>query len=264
MNGAFGGAGRAARKVEQRRVFRVCGLNSKGRTGLLHEGSQVLCARNGGGLPVVSDDQDVFKAGDRRADSGHFSLIERVGSYEDFRLADTESCSDRLGTEGRKQGAEHAAVLEGPERGDVELRNASRQNKHAIASADAQLLQHVGEAIRQLGQPAVGVILDGAVLPQPSDRQMRRERSVGMAIDGLMRNVEALIAREPFQVLSGLFPCEVRTDALVIVKIWNGLPLSAGFDDRSPRHGGAPLSMGSARHRPLMLRQKTRNLLANP
>jgi hypothetical protein len=46
----------------------------------------------------------------------------------------------------------------------------------------------------------------------------------------------------------------VRTDALVIVKIWNGFPLSAGFDDRSPRHRGAPLSMGSARHRPLMLK----------
>ena len=130
------------------------------------------CASDGGGLPVLSDEQDLFKARDRRANSGHFSLIERGGGDEDFRLADTESCPDRLGAEGRKQRAEHAAVLEGPERGDVELRNPSRQNKHTIAFADAQLLKHIGKPIRQLVQPAVGVILDGSVLPQPSDRQM--------------------------------------------------------------------------------------------
>ena len=72
------------------------------------------------------------------------------GGYEDVRLADTESCSNRLRAEGRKQRAEHAAVLKCPERGDVALRNASRQNKHAITSADTQLLKHAGKPIRQV------------------------------------------------------------------------------------------------------------------
>ena len=66
-----------------------------------------------------------------------------------------ESCADRLGAEGRKQRAEHAAVLESPERGDIELRNASRQDKHTIAFADAQLLKHIGKPIRQLVESAV-------------------------------------------------------------------------------------------------------------
>ncbi len=93
---------------------------------------------------------------------------------------------------------------------------------------------------------------------------MRRARSVGMTIGGLVRDVEALIVREPFQVLPGLFPCEARTDALVVVEILNGLPLQAGFDDRGPRHKAVPLSRDSARRRPSRLKQKTRNLLANP
>ena len=39
---------------------------AKDGTGLLHEGSQILCARDDGGLPVLSDEQDLFKARDRR------------------------------------------------------------------------------------------------------------------------------------------------------------------------------------------------------
>src|SRR3990167_4874561 len=85
-----------------------------------------------------------------------------------------------------------------------------------------------------------------------------------MAIDGLVRDVEALIAREPFQILSGLLPREVGTDALVVMEIRNSLPFPARFDDRGPRHGAVPLSRGSARHRPLRLKQKKRILLANP
>ena len=61
-----------------------------------------------------------------------------------------------------------------------------------------------------------------------------------MTIDGLVCDVEALIAREPFQVLSGLFPCEVLTDALVVVEIRDGFPLPAGFNDRGPRHSTPP------------------------
>ena len=51
-----------------------------------------------------------------------------------------------------------------------------------------------------------------------------------------------MIAREPFQVLSGLIPCEMLADALVVVEIRNGLPFPAGFDDRGPRHKQVPPS----------------------
>jgi hypothetical protein len=60
------------------------------------------------------------------------------------------------------------------------------------------LLKHIGKQIRQLVESAVRVVLDGSVLSQPSDCQVRRARSIGMAINGLVRDVEALIVREPF------------------------------------------------------------------
>ena len=56
---------------------------------------------------------------------------------------------------------------------------------------------------------------------------MRRARSIGMTVDGLMCDVKALVSGKPVQVLSGLFPCEVFTDGFIVVQIGGGVPLPA-------------------------------------
>ena len=63
-------------KVEQRHVFRVCGADGKGRTGLLHERAQILRARDGGRLVVFSDQEDLFKGRDTPRESRPLSLIK--------------------------------------------------------------------------------------------------------------------------------------------------------------------------------------------
>lgn len=54
--------------------------------------------------------------------------------------------------------------------------------------------------------------------------------------DCLVRNVEPLAMRKPFQIETGLFPREMRTDGFVVMEMWNGAPLLDGFADRCPSH----------------------------
>lgn len=163
-------------------------------------------AADGSRLAVFSDEQDMFERRYGRTDCGNLPLIKCVRGHEDLRLANAESCPDRLRAKGRKQRAEDTTIFEGSERGNIELWETSGQNEHAIAPFDAKPLKHVRESIRQLAQPAVGVILDRSVLPQPSYRQMRRVRSIGMTINGFIGDVEALAVWKPIQLLSGLIP----------------------------------------------------------
>ena len=76
------------------------------------------------------------------------AVERRASSRARARVAELEARADRLGPERGEQRREDAAVLERAEGGDVELRDASGQAADAVARADAERVQRVGEAAR--------------------------------------------------------------------------------------------------------------------
>ena len=63
------------------------------------------------------------------------------------RIAYRHARANRLGTESRKQGADHAAVFPGAQCRNVKLGNAAGEDVDAFARAYSQSPQHVGEAL---------------------------------------------------------------------------------------------------------------------
>ena len=98
----------------------------------------------------------------------HVEVVEMV--MEHARLAGRHPDPDGLGTERREHRAEHAAVLQRTERRDVQLRDAPGQRVDAVARADPERSQDVGEAGGQLRKARIGVVRGLAALAEPSQR----------------------------------------------------------------------------------------------
>lgn len=102
---------------------------------------------------------------------------------------------NRLRSEGREQGREHGEVLQRPQRDDVELGDAAHERKHPVALGNPETPEDVGELVGLLLQRGVGEVPDGAALADPAKRQVVGERPGGMAVDRLMRDIEAPLPR---------------------------------------------------------------------
>ena len=117
------------------------------------------------------------RSGSCCAERRHLAPVERLRRHQHPGLTDRQARADRLGSERGEQRAEDAAVLERPERGDVELRNASGQGEHAVTTPHAETAEHVREAARQLARARVGVVADLALACRASGSRSGRPRA---------------------------------------------------------------------------------------
>ena len=92
------------------------------------------------------------------------------------------------------------------ERADVKLGNAPGQQEHALSPGDAEPSQHIGEAVGQRTQIGIGEIAGLAALPEPSQRQMIAQRSRGVAIHGLVRDVQSASAGKTVELAPRVVP----------------------------------------------------------
>ena len=136
-------------------------------------------------------------------------------------LASPSARRDAIGSgpNAEKSGQKTAPRLQRAERRHVELGNATGQHEHAIALADAEAQQHVGEAAGARAQLAVAEILERAALAEPAHGEVSGAWTGGMTVDGFVRDVQPPAARQPVERPTGLGPGKVGTDALVVVEV---------------------------------------------
>lgn len=170
------------------------------------------------------------------ADGGDLALIKRLGGHQDRRLSDGQPSPDRFRSEGREEGAEDRSMFEGPQRGHVEFRDTACQNEDSFSLRDPECLQNVGEAIAQVVESGVGVVVDPPIFSQPAQGPVRCQRSGCMASDGFIPDIHALGIRQSRQLFPRPFPRKLRADGCVVMQVWDDVPVAPRFDDREPRH----------------------------
>jgi hypothetical protein len=154
-----------------------------------------------------------------RADRHDLLLVERGGRHQHLRRADRHARADRLGAEGREQGAEHRARLPGAERGEVELGDAPGQRVHAVACPHAEGLQHVREPVgggRELGEREVA---PRAGLAEPADGDALAQCTRAVPVDRLVRDIEAPAARQPVEQPPRRVPGERGARGVVVPEV---------------------------------------------
>ena len=95
-----------------------------------------------------------------------------------------------LGPEQREERHRDGAALHGAEHGAVERQRRLQHDGHALAAADAQLLEQVGEARRPLGERAEVVLLAPAV----GELDAQRRPLAHVPVDALVGEVQPLLS----------------------------------------------------------------------
>ncbi len=160
------------------------------------------------------------------ARSGSRSRIcSTLRRYSASLVTSTRPCAhlqaggDRLRAEGGEQGRHHASVLQRPQRCHVELRHAAGQDEYALAHADTESSQDIGEAVGGGSQLAEAEIPALAGAPEPAQCQMIGARTPRVAIHGLVRDVQAATVGQPVQHPPRPVPLEVTADRVVVGQV---------------------------------------------
>ena len=126
-----------------------------------------------------SNSSTCSSCGELLADRGHLPAVERLGRHQHPPVAPAQALADRLGAERGEQRTEHAAVLQGAERGHVQLQGAVGQHEDAVASFDAEGGEAGGEPVGEVLQLPVGHLGGGTVAAEQAQRDAaRRARPV--------------------------------------------------------------------------------------
>ena len=134
-----------------------------------------------------------------------------------LRLAVQHPVLDRVRPERREKRPRNGPNLEYAEEREVQLRQPFHVDEYAVALLDAQARQHIGELVRLLLHLPERVSFLLAVLPLPDHRNLIAVAPIRVAVDSLVRLVQAT-ARQPVQFVVHLLPVEVPAH-LVIVKV---------------------------------------------
>ena len=144
----FGRAGGAAGEVQQRGFLWIGRLDAELRARLGQQPGEIERARDFAVVIARSRQQYVAQAGQQVEDGDDFSLVKQRRRDQHPCIAERHARADRLGAEGGEHGAHHAAVLPRTQGRDVKLGNAAGEHIDALAGADSEFPQHVGETIR--------------------------------------------------------------------------------------------------------------------
>ena len=230
----------AAGEMQQRHVFGTCPY----RTECIRGGRQGAgeIHRTGWRGAGAIGEKYVIKAGKLFAPRLHLAAIKRFGGDERLGIADAHAGLDRLGSERRKQGREHAAVLERAKRGDVELGRPAEQRKNAISLADPALGKDVGEPVRRSSQRGIAEIANAFVAADPAQRKLVAAAAQDMSVKRLMGDIEPA-AGQSVEQRASLRPREPSGVLLVIRQVGAGI-IFRPFADSLPFHVSLALIEG--------------------
>ena len=98
----------------------------------------------------------------------HFPSVVGIGSDKDLRVPTAQALIDGLRTKGGEKRAEDAGVFENPQSGDVQVGDATCQNRDRISPPDAESLEDIGKAIGLPFEFSIGKVTGRTFTPQPS------------------------------------------------------------------------------------------------
>ena len=168
---------------------------------------------------VLSDQDHVLEPGQRGPQRGHLALVEDLRRQERSCVPDLEARADGLRAEGREERAEHASILERPERGDIELRNTPCKDAHEVTLAEPETAQRAREPARLAVEIRVGEVTYFPALSEPAQGEVVRARTGGVAADGLVGDVQAPARRQAVQLGTGVLPETDRWRGLICGQI---------------------------------------------
>ena len=166
-----------------------------------------------------TDQDDMRQLRKPVADLLDLAAVQCLAGHEHPSLAHLQAGGDRLRAKGGEQGRHHASVLQRPQRCHVELRHAAGQDEYALAHADTEPLQDIGEAVGGGSQLAEAEIPALAGAPEPAKCQMIGARTPRVAIHGLVRDVQAATVGQPVQHPPRPVPLEVTADRVVVGQV---------------------------------------------
>nr|BFE43631.1 hypothetical protein GCM10017547_15240 [Pseudarthrobacter oxydans] len=141
----------------------------------------------------------------RAPDPGHFLAVEGPRGDQHAPGPQLQALPHGFRPEGRKQGAKHASVLEGSQHRNIQLRAPAHEGKDAFRPAYPELRQDCGKPAGLLGKFAVAEGMGGPVSPDKPQGLVACPGACGMAVHGLVRDVEAP-AGKPGQRPAGTVP----------------------------------------------------------
>ena len=97
------------------------------------------------------------------------------------------------------------------------MRLTGREDKDTVALLDADLPQHVGEAVRERGELLVGELL-GAVLIGIDQGELVAAPLAQVAVDGLVRHIH-LARLMPVELRVNRLPLEILVGLLVVLQV---------------------------------------------
>jgi hypothetical protein len=239
VHGALRRAGGAAGEVQQREVLRPGRHDVEFVGGLRHQRGEVERAGHVGRPALLAHQQHVAQRRQLTADLRHLALVEQFRGHQYGALAELDARGDRLRAEGGKEGRDHRAVLEAAQHRDVQLGDAAGEQEQALALADAERLQHVGEAVGQARQLAISDVA-GVVGAEEAEGGLVAQRADGVAFDGLVGDVQPA-AGQAGQLGTHGVPGKRRARRGVVRQIRRQAQVGCGLaDDRRTVHRALP------------------------
>jgi hypothetical protein len=129
--------------------------------------------------------------------TGDFVPVQALGGHQHLGISPAQALVDGFRAEGREQWAKDAAVFQRAERGDIERGDTPGQDERPLTLVHAQLSQHIGKAVALLLQIAIGEIAHGPVSAQPAQGQVAASRTIGVAVDRFIGDVQPLPSGRP-------------------------------------------------------------------
>lgn len=166
-----------------------------------------------------------------RLDRCQLLPVETLGGDDHAGFADPEPRGDRLGSEGAEERRGHRAVLQGAEDGDVELRDRAEEREDAVAAADPERGDRVGEAVGLAREVGIAQVARAVRAMTPNRQLVASPREV--AVDRFVRDVDPAPG-EAVEVVARVRPPERRAGARVVFQV---VRPTAQLDDAVHRPG---------------------------
>src|SRR5690606_817579 len=113
----------------------------------------------------------------------------------------------------------------------------TEQGEDAVAPADPQLREDVGEPAGRGSQLCVRGLVGSALLAQPADGDPVAPRPGGVAVDGLVGDVQAPAAGQTVEAPASLLPGECRAGGVVVDDVGPHAPRPGSLADDRPGLG---------------------------
>ena len=140
------------------------------------------------------------------AQAGDFLPVQALGGHQDLGISTAQALVDGLRAESREQRAKDAPVFQRAERGDIKRGETSGKDEHPPVLVHTQLAQHIGKAVALLLQIAIREIAYGPVSAQPAQGQVATSRTIGVAVDRFIGDVQALATWQGVELIPYRIP----------------------------------------------------------